>query len=144
MSRPGDFQLTEGTVIDHLPVGTAQRALELLGLPREGSVTVGINVPSPSCGHKDIIRVEGLFLSKGELDRLALLGSNITVSIVRNGRVGDKIVLDVPQRLIGILTCDNPTCITHEEEVQSVFRRDEGLPIRFTCAYCERRTGLPE
>ena len=143
MSRPGDFQLTAGTVIDHLPVGTAQRALELLGLPREGAVTVGINVPSPRHGHKDIIRVEGLFLSKAELDRLALLGPNITVSIVRDGVVGDKIVLDVPDRLIGILTCANPTCITHEEEMQSVFRRAGDFPLRFLCAYCERLSDVP-
>lgn len=140
MSRPGDFQLTEGTVIDHLPVGTAARALELLGLPREGPVTVGINVPSPRHGAKDIVRVEGLFLDKSELDRLALLGPHITVSIVRNGEVGDKIVLDVPEQLIAVLTCANPTCITHGEEVQSVFRREPGFPIRFKCAYCERVT----
>ena len=140
MSRPRDFQLTRGTVIDHLPVGTATRALELLGLPREGPVTVGINVSSPSHGAKDIIRVEGLFLDKSELDRLALLGPDITVSIVRDGEVGDKIVLDVPEQLIAVLTCANPTCITHDEDVQSVFRREPGSPIRFKCAYCERVT----
>lgn len=143
MSRPGDFQLTAGTVVDHLPVGTAQRALDLLGLPREGAVTVGINVPSPRHERKDIIRVEGLFLSKGELDRLALLGPNITVSIVRDGQVADKIVLDVPDRLIGILTCGNPTCITHDEDIQSAFHREAGYPFRFKCAYCERVSGLP-
>lgn len=140
MSRPGDFQLTQGTVIDHLPVGTAARALELLGLPREGPVTVGINVPSPTHGAKDIVRVEGLFLDKSELDRLSLLGPNITVSIVRDGQVGDKIVLDVPEQLIAVLTCANPTCITNDEDVQSVFRREPGSPIRFKCAYCERAT----
>ena len=143
MSRPRDFRLFDGTVIDHLPVGTAARALELLGLPREGPITVGINVPSPAHGRKDIVRVEGLILGKAELDRLSLLGPNITVSIVREGAVGDKIVLDVPERLIGILTCGNPTCITHDEEVQSVFLRVPGYPFRFKCAYCERISGLP-
>ena len=142
MTRPSDFQLVDGTVIDHLPVGTAARALELLGLPRTGAITVGINVPSPSAGRKDIVRVEGLFLGKAELDRLALLGPNITVSIVRDGKVGDKIVLDVPERLIGILTCANPTCITHDEDVQSVFLRQEGYPFEFRCAYCERVSGI--
>lgn len=142
MSRPRDFQLVEGTVIDHLPVGTAARALELLGLPRQGPVTVGINVPSPSHERKDIVRVEGLFLGKAELDRLALLGPNITVSIVREGQVRDKIVLDVPERLMGILTCRNPTCITHDEDVQSVFLREAGFPFQFKCLYCERISEL--
>ncbi|MDJ0523385.1 MAG: aspartate carbamoyltransferase regulatory subunit [Planctomycetota bacterium] len=144
MSRPRDFRLNDGTVIDHLPVGTAARALELLGLPREGPITVGINVPSPSVGRKDIVRVEGLFLEKPELDRLALLGQQITVSIVRDGSVSDKTVLDVPERLMGILTCSNPTCITHTEEVDTVFFKQDGFPYRFKCAYCERVTSLDD
>jgi aspartate carbamoyltransferase regulatory subunit len=135
---PRDFRLVDGTVIDHLPVGTAARALELLGLPRQGPITVGINIPSPSQGRKDIVRVEGLFLSKAELDRLALLGPSITVSIVRDGEVSGKTVLDVPERLIGILTCRNPTCITHEEHVQTVFLKQGDYPYRYQCAYCER------
>lgn len=141
MSRPQDFRLVDGTVVDHLPVGTAARALELLGLPRDGPVTVGINVPSPRRGRKDIIRVEGLFLQKHELDRLALLGPDITVSIVHEGEVSSKTVLDVPERLIGILTCANPTCVTNEERVQTVFVRQPGLPARFRCQYCERVSG---
>ena len=144
MSTPRDFRLTDGTVIDHLPVGTAARALELLGLPREGPITVGINVPSPTQGRKDIIRVEGLFLGKAELDRLALLGPSIAVSIVRDGEVSGKTVLDVPERLIGILTCRNPTCITNEEHVQTVFFKQGDYPYRFQCAYCERVTRARE
>ncbi len=140
MSQPRDYRLTDGTVIDHLPVGSAARALELLGLPRDGPITVGINVPSPRHDRKDIVRVEGLFLEKGELDRLALLGPNITVSIVRGGDVQEKTVLDVPARLMGILECPNPTCITHDEPVASMFERLGAYPYRFRCIYCERIT----
>ena len=43
---------------------TAARALVILGLPREGPVTVGMNVPSRRHGRKDIIRVEGLELRR--------------------------------------------------------------------------------
>ncbi|MDA1194630.1 MAG: aspartate carbamoyltransferase regulatory subunit [Planctomycetota bacterium] len=138
MSRPGDYRLVNGTVIDHLPVGSAARAMDLLGLPREGPVTVGINVPSPSQGRKDIVRVEGLFLEKHELDRLALLGPSITVSIVRGGKVASKTVLDVPQRLVDMIPCRNPTCITNAEPVVTVFVREGERPYRFRCAYCER------
>jgi aspartate carbamoyltransferase regulatory subunit len=144
VTGPRDFRLNEGTVIDHLPVGTAARAMELLGLPREGPVTVGINVPSPSHDGKDIVRVEGLFLEKHELDRLALLGPDITVSIVRAGSVAEKTVLDVPDRLLGILGCRNPTCITNAEGVQTVFLKRGEYPYRFQCAYCERISRISE
>jgi aspartate carbamoyltransferase regulatory subunit len=144
MSQPRDYRLVDGTVIDHLPVGSATRALELLGLPREGPITVGINVPSPSHGGKDIVRVEGLFLGKRELDRLALLGPDITVSIVREGVISEKTVLSVPRRLVGIMDCRNPTCITVDEDVDSVFVRMGDFPYRYKCTYCQRVTRKDE
>ena len=138
MTIPRDFRLVDGTVSDHLPVGTAARALELLRLPREGPVTIGMNVPSSRHDKKDIIRVEGMVLEKRELDRLALLGEHVTVSIVQAGKVVDKIRLEVPKRLRGILTCTNPTCVTNNEPVQTVFERLGRYPFRFRCTYCER------
>lgn len=140
MPIPNDFRLEHGTVVDHLPAGTAVRALELLGLPREGPVTVGMNVPSKRYGRKDILRVEGLALKKSELDRLALLGRQITVSIVRGGEVKQKQVLQVPKQLEGILRCPNPTCITRSEPVPTRFHRLGEYPFRFRCHHCERVT----
>ena len=138
MSAPRDFGLTDGTVIDHLPVGTSARALDLLGLPRRGPVTVGMNVPSARMGRKDIIRVEAMELAQHELDRLALLGEQVTVSIVEGGEITKKLRLEVPERIVGILACRNATCITNQEPMPSVFHRQGDFPYRFRCAYCER------
>ena len=146
MGSPHDFRLSDGTVIDHLPVGTASRALSILGLPREGPVTIGMNVPSQRHGHKDIIRVEGLELRKSETDRLALLGPNVTVSIVKGGKVSSKLLLEVPERLVGVIRCGNPTCITNTERMTPVFDRasaDRKDPLVLRCAYCERTAVEP-
>ena len=143
MASPQDFRLQEGTVVDHLPVGTAARALAILGLPREGPVTVGMNVPSRRYGLKDIIRVEGMALRKSETDRLALLGPHVTVSIVKGGRVASKQRLEVPERLVGVLRCGNPTCITNHERIPPVFDRVSVEPLRLRCAYCERAASEP-
>jgi aspartate carbamoyltransferase regulatory subunit len=140
VSGPKDFRLENGTVIDHLPVGTAVRALQVLRLPRTGPVTVGMSVPSTRYGKKDIVRVEGLELSQHELNRLALLGERVTVSIVKNGTVSQKVVLETPPRLEGILRCPNPTCITNAEAVRTVFHRHGAYPFRFRCHHCERVT----
>jgi aspartate carbamoyltransferase regulatory subunit len=137
---PNDFRVNDGTVVDHLPVGTAVRALALLELPREGPVTIGMNVPSTRHGRKDILRVEGLVLRKSQIDRLALLGRQVTVSIVKGGEVRQKQVLEVPQKVEGILTCPNPTCITRQEPVPTVFHRIGTYPFRFRCHHCERVT----
>jgi aspartate carbamoyltransferase regulatory subunit len=138
VSRPKDFRLTDGTVIDHLPVGCAARAVEMLGLPREGAVTIGLGVPSRRYGRKDIVRVEGLALSKAELDRLALLGRRLTVSIVKDGEVKKKVILEVPARVEGLLACPNPTCVTNHERIPTAFHRLGSYPYRFRCHFCER------
>jgi aspartate carbamoyltransferase regulatory subunit len=143
MPSPHDFRLQDGTVVDHLPVGTAARALGILGLPREGPVTVGMNVPSNRLGFKDIIRVEGLELRKSEADRLALLGAMVTVSIVKGGAVVRKQRLEVPERLVGVLRCSNSTCITNHERMSSVFDRTGEAPLELRCAYCERPAATP-
>jgi aspartate carbamoyltransferase regulatory subunit len=138
VSRPKDFRLTDGTVVDHLPVGTGPLAVQILQLPREGPVTMGLGVPSARYGRKDIVRVEGLALSKVELDRLALLGRRLTVSIVKDGHVASKVVLEVPERIEGMLHCPNPTCVTSHERVATVFWRLGRYPYRFRCHFCER------
>jgi aspartate carbamoyltransferase regulatory subunit len=143
MPSPQDFQLQDGTVVDHLPVGSAARALSILGLPREGPVTIGMNVPSKRHGHKDIIRIEGLELRRSETDRLALLGLHVTVSIVKGGRVASKQRLEVPERLVGVLRCGNPTCITNHERMTPVFDRVTTEPLKLRCAYCERAASEP-
>jgi aspartate carbamoyltransferase regulatory subunit len=143
MPSPDDFRLQQGTVIDHLPVGTAPVALSILGLPRDGPVTVGMNVPSRRIGRKDIIRVEGFELRKAEIDRLALLGPQVTVSIVKDGKVFRKMLLEVPERLVGVLRCQNPTCVTNSETLASVFERESADPLVLRCHYCERRASDP-
>ena len=119
------------------------RALAILGLPREGSVTVGMNVPSARHGRKDIIRVEGLELRTSETDRLALIGPHVTVSIVKSGKVASKQRLEVPERLVGVVRCANPTCITNHERISTVFDRASASPLVLRCAYCERAAEEP-
>ena len=143
MPSPSDFRLEQGTVIDHLPVGGAAIALTLLGLPREGPVTVGMNVPSKRMGRKDVVRCERLELRKAEIDRLALLGPQVTVSIVKGGAVFKKMRLEVPERLVGVLRCPNPTCVTNHESIPSVFERESVDPLVLRCHYCERRASEP-
>ena len=140
MSRPRDFRLNDGTVIDHLPVGHRRARARAARLPREGPITVGINVPSPeprAQGHR--ARRGALPRARRELDRLALLGPHITVSIVRDGRRRrEDGARDVPERLIGILTCRNPTCITNDEDVPDGLPPQRGeFPYRFQCDYCD-------
>ena len=132
MPSPQDFQLDNGTVIDHLPAGASARALAILGLPREGAVTVGMNVPSARHGRKDIIRVEGLELRTSETDRLALIGPQ-TVSIVKAGRSRANSASGA-ERLAGVALREPASRTTAHVDGLRPRPRRSGAP----CAYRER------
>ena len=88
--------LKEGTVIDHLNVGTALRVLKVIGIPEDKTVAIGLNLESRQLGHKDLIKIERRELSQQEVDKIALLSPNATISIIRNFEVYEKIVPEIP------------------------------------------------
>jgi aspartate carbamoyltransferase regulatory subunit len=57
--------------------------------------------------------------------------------------VSSKQRLEVPERLVGVLKCGNPTCITNHERILPVFDRVQSSPLLLRCAYCERGSGEP-
>ncbi|MEM4576962.1 MAG: aspartate carbamoyltransferase regulatory subunit [Candidatus Nezhaarchaeales archaeon] len=133
-------KIKEGVVIDHLRAGTALKILELLGITgKEGYIiTVAMNVPSQKLGVKDIIKIEGRHLSPAEVSKIALLAPKATLNIIKDYRVEKKERLKPPDKIVGILKCSNPTCITnHEPQVQSRFLVISREPLKIKCEYCE-------
>jgi aspartate carbamoyltransferase regulatory subunit len=138
---PGERELRvskirNGTVIDHVAAGQALNVLRLLGIDgSEGlGVSIGMNIPSDRLGRKDIVKVEDRELSQSEVDVLSLFAPEATVNIVREFEVVEKIRVDRPDRVTGVIDCPNHNCITNAEEpVQSAFEVvDDGV----RCEYC--------
>jgi aspartate carbamoyltransferase regulatory subunit len=87
--------IRNGTVLDHLPPGSALKVLMVLGLPREGSsssVTVAMNATTNRpTGRKDIVKIEDRELDAKELAMLAVIAPDATISIIRNYEIVKKI-----------------------------------------------------
>ncbi|MEM0017546.1 MAG: aspartate carbamoyltransferase regulatory subunit [Candidatus Korarchaeum sp.] len=133
-------RISDGTVIDHIPAGRALRVLKLLGITgeREGVVALVMNVPSGKLGKKDIVKVEGRELSKEEVDKIALIAPKATINIIRNYEVVEKRRVELPSRIVGILRCMNPNCVTNvpRESVKPTFTLLSRDPLRMVCEYC--------
>ena len=129
-------KIRNGTVIDHIPGGSALDVLALLGIDGSGgeSVSVGMNVPSDRLDQKDIVKVEGRELSQTEVDVLALIAPRATVNIVRDFQVTEKHRVSRPKEVVGALSCPNANCITAADE--PVESRFEVLEDGVRCAYC--------
>ena len=142
--RRPDYRVTalrEGTVIDHLPPGTALKALEVLGYQDGGVVTVGMFLESEKWGKKDLVKIESKELTEEEVAKIALLGAHTTISIIRDYKVVDKLPVLIPSEISTVLKCPNPSCITNHDPVRTRFHVEREEPLRVRCHYCERAVG---
>lgn len=116
--------IKNGTVIDHITPGEGLTVLRILGI-RDGTnvtVIVASNVPSSRGGRKDMVKIENRELLKDEVDKIALVAPDATISIIRNFKVSVKKTVEVPKQITGVIKCPNPNCITNTKEpVQSKF-----------------------
>jgi aspartate carbamoyltransferase regulatory subunit len=134
-------RIKNGTVIDHITGGQALNVLQIIGVTKEYPktvLTVAMNVPSKKMGAKDIVKVEGRELKADEVDKISLISPNSSINIIRDYEVKEKKDVSLPKTVEGVLTCDNPNCITNSEATKTVFVVEESGPIKLRCSFCER------
>lgn len=130
--------ITNGIVVDHITAGTSLELYRLLELDKLENASVAIiqNVRSDKTGKKDIIKVEG-DVSSLDLSILGYLDPNITVAVIKDGELVEKRHPRLPHKLVNVIRCRNPRCITSvEEEVEHIFLLSKAGQYR--CAYCEQ------
>ena len=75
-----------------------------------------------------------------DLDILGYVDSNITVNIVKDGKLHEKKHLALPETLTNVIRCKNPRCITTvEQELPQVFRLTDRETQTYRCIYCEAK-----
>ena len=131
--------IKNGIVIDHITCGKAMQIYDMLNLDKlDCTVAILKNVPSNKMGKKDLIKVDCDI--EINLDVLGFISPNITVCIVRDGKVAEKKHIDLPEQLTDILRCKNPRCITStEQDIHHIFRltdRENGI---YRCIYCDTK-----
>lgn len=128
--------IQSGIVIDHIQAGTGMRLYHLLGLADlDCCVAIIQNARSNKYGKKDIIKIEGI--ESIDLSILGYVDPNITVDVIRDGVIAQKQQLVPPQKLVNVIRCKNPRCITSvEESIDQIFLLGAGG--RYRCAYCEQ------
>ena len=131
-------EIMNGVVIDHITAGTGLSLYHLLELEKlsEASVALLQNVRSQKTGKKDIIKIEG-DVSGLNFDILGYLDPQISITVIENGTVSKKIRPEQPKRLVNVIKCKNPRCITSlEEGCDHIFALTPSG--RYRCIYCEQ------
>ena len=132
-------QIKDGIVLDHITAGKAMQIYETLKLGKlDCSVAMIQNADSPKMGKKDIIKI-GTLLDI-DLDVLGYIDPGITVNVIRDGKIDKRYHLWLPERIVGVIKCKNPRCIT-SVEVNAVheFRLADKEKKIYRCIYCEHQ-----
>lgn len=126
-----------GIVLDHIKAGKSMMVYELLGLDKVDScVAVIQNAESDKYGKKDIIKIDDRI--ELDLDILGYIDSNITVNLVKDGQLEEKLHLELPQTLKNVVKCKNPRCITTvEQEIVHTFKLVDREKKIYRCIYCD-------
>ena len=126
-----------GVVLDHIKAGKSMEIYKYLHLDElDCSVAIIKNVRSGRMGKKDIIKIDSPM--DLDLDVLGYIDADITVNIIRDGVRVEKKHLELPKKLVNILHCKNPRCITTaEDQLDSIFLLSDAEKHTYRCAYCE-------
>ena len=129
--------IQNGIVIDHITAGKGMEIYNLLQLNKlDCSVALLMNASSEKMGKKDIIKVAADI--KIDMDALGFVDPGATVVIIRDGQVVEKSTLTLPDKLVNVLKCKNPRCITTtEQELAHIFRLTDPEKHVYRCLYCE-------
>jgi aspartate carbamoyltransferase regulatory subunit len=132
--------IKNGTVIDHIRSGQALRIMRLLRvLEAKHKVTLGLNLPSQLLGIKDLIKIETRELTNHEANEIMIFAPEATINIISDFEVLKKMETRLPSSIASVFICANPSCITHEECVDTLFYiKENGKHIWLICHYCEK------
>ena len=131
--------IKNGIVIDHITAGLGMKLYDLLGLESlDCSVAIIKNVNSPKLGRKDIIKIDADIPIN--LDVIGYVDPGATVNRIRDGVTIEKKKLELPEKLVNVLFCKNPRCITStEQELKHIFKLTDRKNRIYRCLYCETK-----
>ena len=130
----------EGFVMDHIEAGKSLTIYHLLKLDKlDCTVAIIKNARSNKKGKKDILKVE-CDINTLNIDVLGFIDHNITVNVIKDGKIVEKRDLSLPKEIKIVIKCRNPRCITSiEQELPHIFVLADEKKEIYRCKYCEEK-----
>ena len=131
--------IKNGVVIDHITAGKAMELYNFLNLEKlDCQVAIIKNAPSKKMGKKDIIKIAGDI--NPDLDILGYIDPDATVNVIENSVLKEKKHLELPEKIVDVIKCKNPRCITTTEQgISHIFELTDVEKREYRCMYCEAK-----
>mgnify|MGYP004483540681 FL=1 len=129
--------IMNGIVLDHIKAGNSMNIYSVLRLDElDCSVAIIQNADSVKMGKKDILKIDALI--DINFDVLGYLDPGVTVNIIKDGKIENRLHLELPKTVEGVIKCKNPRCITSiEQELPHRFKLVDPQKRLYRCVYCE-------
>ncbi|MGF7002919.1 aspartate carbamoyltransferase regulatory subunit [Lachnospiraceae bacterium PFB1-21] len=133
-------RISEGFVLDHIQAGRSMDIYKYLDLGKLDCVVAIIkNASSNKMGKKDIMKIE-CPIDIIDLNILGFIDHEITVNIIKDEEIVEKMTLHLPKEIKNVIKCRNPRCITSiEQELEQVFCLTDKATKTYRCKYCEEK-----
>ena len=133
--------IKNGTVIDHIPADSLFDVIQILDLNKlDQRMSFGTNMESKKLGQKAIIKLSKVFFDESDLNRIALVAPQAKLNIIKDYKVVEKRIVEIPDEIESIAKCVNPKCITNFESVTTRFKVVSKKNVALKCHYCEKIT----
>lgn len=131
--------IKNGIVIDHITAGNGMKLYQLLNLDGlDCSIAIIKNVGSSKTKKKDIIKIDADI--DVDMNILGYVDPDVTINIIKDGKVFEKKKIDLPETLTNVIFCKNPRCITStESEIDHMFKLSDKESRVYRCVYCETK-----
>ena len=131
--------IKNGIVIDHITAGKATELNAFLNLDAlDCPIVIGKNVASRKMGKKDIIKIDADI--ELNTDILGYIDPDVTINVIKDGKIAEKKTVSLPEKLVNVIACKNPRCITScEQELDQVFVLTDKENRVYRCLYCETK-----
>lgn len=75
-----------------------------------------------------------------DTDILGFVDPDVTVNMIKDGKIVEKKTIELPHELTNVLKCKNPRCISStEQELPQIFRLTDRDHRVYRCLYCEAK-----
>ncbi|MCM1158252.1 MAG: aspartate carbamoyltransferase regulatory subunit [Bacteroidales bacterium] len=130
--------IQNGIVLDHITAGKGMLVYKYLGLDKlDCSVAIIKNAVSHKMERKDILKIDHPDYDIN-LDILGYVDPGISVSIIKDGKTIEKKKVGLPEKIVNIVKCKNPRCITTTEQgIEQIFKLTDRKKRIYRCVYCE-------
>ena len=129
--------IEKGIVIDHIKAGFGLSVIERLEIDKtKNTIACIMNASSKKRGKKDLVKIENVV--DVDMAILGLIDPDATVNVIENGKIVKKINLSLPEKVVNVMKCKNPRCVTSvEANAPHIFHLTDGENHEYRCEYCD-------